>query len=279
MPFRSVLFTPATKLDRLAKALAAGPDRVVLDLEDGVAPSEKNNARQYLSDLSDRRFEGRADRLGVRINSLSTPDGVRDMSAMLDWPHWPAMLVLPKVETPIQIRQIIALAASRGSVPALLVALETARGIENAHEILRSAPAGTAVGYGSADHMAETGGDMSPASLAWARGRIVNAAAAAGLPAFDGVWLRLDDVDGLRDEARLVKSMGFAGKIAIHPDQIDPINAVFTPSDAEVETARDMLAAFEAAGGSAFSFRGKMIDAPVVARARRMIQVHGKEQT
>lgn len=190
---------------------------------------------------------------------------------MLDWPLWPDLLILPKVEAPIQIRQITELAASRGPVPTLLITVETALGVENAHDIAQAAPAGSAIGYGSADHMAETGGDMDAASLAWARGRIVNAAAAAGLPALDGVWLQYKDIEGLLNETRLVKSMGFSGKIAIHPDQIEPIHLVLSPTEAEIETALAMIAAYDKAGGGAFSFRGKMVDAPVLERARRII--------
>lgn len=253
------------------------PDWVALDLEDGVSLSEKKQSRERLTGFSQSGFDGQAHRLGIRINGLSTAEGIRDLAAMLDWPQWPKMLILPKVENPIQIRQITELAASRGPVPILLITLETALGVENAHEILRSAPAGSVVGYGSADHMAETGGDMSAVSLSWARGRIVNAAAAVGMPALDGVQLQFRDSEGLLTEARLVKSMGFSGKIAIHPDQIGPINSVFSPTDAEIEIAREMIAAFEKAGENAVSFRGKMIDAPVLARAYRMIGTHEKE--
>lgn len=255
------------------------PDRVALDLEDGVPLTEKNASRQKLKEYSERQFDGNGHRLGVRINALSTAAGIRDMASMLDWPLWPDLLILPKIESPIQIRQIVALAESRGPVPNLLITLETALGVENAPSIARAAPAGSVIGYGSADHMAETGGDMSAASLAWARGRIVNAAAAAGLPALDGVWLQFRDIEGLVAEARLVKSMGFAGKIAVHPGQIEPIHSVFSPSEAEVETAQAMIAAFEAAGGRAISFRGKMVDTPVLERARRIIQTQQRSKT
>lgn len=270
MSFRSILFTPATKLDRLSKAFSASPDWVAIDLEDGVPISEKDHSRQVLEDFSARNFDGHSHQLGIRINALSTPAGVKDMASMLDWPLWPDLLILPKVEAPIQIHQITELAASRGRVPTLVITVETALGIENAHDILRAAPAGSAVGYGSADHVAETGGDMGAASLAWARGRIVNAAAAVGLPALDGVWLQYNDTEGLLNETRLIKSMGFSGKIAIHPDQIEPIHSVLSPTEAEIETALAMIAAFDEAGGRAFSFHGKMVDAPVLERARRI---------
>jgi citrate lyase beta subunit len=174
------------------------------------------------------------------------------------------------------VAQIAALAAGRARN--LLLTLETAAGIARADEIARAATEGAVLGYGSADHMAEVGGTMSAPSLAHGRAVVLNAAAVAGIPAMDGVWLDFKDVDGLRDEANLVKSMGFAGKIAIHPDQIDPINKVFSPSEDEVATARALLAASDKAGGGAFSFKGKMVDAPVLARARRIMVMNGSER-
>ncbi len=278
MILRSLLFLPANRLDRLDKALASSADRVVLDLEDGVAPDAKGAARAALGDLAGGRLADLAGRMAVRINTLETPDGIRDMAAMLGWPVWPGMLVLPKVEHPAQIAQIKALAAACGWSPALLVTLETAAGIANAADIARAVPAGGAIAYGSADHMAETGGIMSAAALAHGRGQVVNAAAIARIPALDGVWLDYRDMPGLTAEAELARTMGFAGKIAIHPDQIAPINAVFTPDAKEIETARAMLDAAQRAGGGAFAFNGKMVDAPVLERARRVADMSRSEK-
>jgi len=273
MVYRSLLFTPANRLDRFEKAHGAGPDWVALDLEDGIGESEKNVCRQSLNDLSHAGFQDRAAVTAVRINAAGTPHGVRDLAAMLDWPTWPGMVILPKVNSSEQISDFWSLAQSCGQTPHLLITLETAIGVERAPEILRDAPASAVVGFGSADYMAEVGGDMTAPSLAWARGRILSAASLAGLPAMDGVRLDIKDSDGLIQEAAMVKSMGFAGKIAIHPAQIAPINSVFTPSAAETETARDMLAASDAAGGGAFAFQGKMVEGPVLARARRMLNI------
>lgn len=271
MPFRSLLFTPATRLDRFQKALDAAPDWVALDLEDGVGPGDKEAARSALTAFARDGLGGAADRVAVRINAPNRPEGIRDLAAMLDWPAWPGMVILPKVESAAQVALIAELAASRSPAPALLLTLETASGVANAAEVARAAPKGSALGYGSADHMAETGGAMTAASLAHGRAAVVNAAAAAGLPALDGVRLDYGDADGLAAEAKLAKSMGFAGKIAIHPDQIGPINAVFSPTGDEIASARSMLAAAKAAGGGAFAHEGKMVDAPVLARARRIL--------
>lgn len=279
MPFRSLLFTPATRLDRLSKALASGADWVTLDLEDGVGPGDKSGARQALGAFAASDLGNLTDRIAVRINTLGSPDGIRDMAAMLDWPDWPAMVMLPKVSAASEVAQIVALAASCGRAPVILATLETAAGIACADRIARALPKTAVIGYGSADHMAETGGEMSEASLAWARGKIVNAAALAGIPAMDGVWLDFRDPAGLEAEARLVRSMGFAGKIAIHPDQIAPINAVFSATATEVATARAMIAASDSAGGGAFSYNGKMVDAPVLARAHRIVDTSNRRKT
>ncbi len=268
---RSILFTPATQLDRLEKALAAEPDWVALDLEDGVGPADKETARAALTAFAESGMEDFADRLAVRINAPDTHNGIRDLAALLDWPLWPGVLILPKVEAAAQVRQIVRLFSNDRGRPRLLLSLETAAGIADAAAIARAAPEGALFGYGSADHMAETGGTMTEASLAYGRAQVINAAALAGCPALDGVWLDYKDLAGLRAEAELAKSLGFAGKIAIHPGQIATINQVFSPTQEEIGRAREMVAAAEAAGGGAFAFKGKMVDAPVLQRAKRTI--------
>ncbi len=272
MLLRSLLFLPAIRLERLEKALASGADMIVLDLEDGVGPEDRSAARRALDDLARSGMKAQADRIAVRINSLATADGIRDFAMMLEWSAWPAMLVVPKVEAAAEVRQVAALASAKGSPLALLLTLETAAGIASACDIAAAAPSGSVLGYGSADHMAETGGTMSEASLAFGRGQVVNAAATRRLSAVDGVWLDFRDTAGLASEAELVKSMGFSGKIAIHPDQVAPINSVFTPTPAEVTDAKALLDAVASAGNGAFAFNGKMVDTPVLARAKRIVE-------
>jgi (S)-citramalyl-CoA lyase len=271
---RSLIFTPASRLDRYAKARASGADWVIVDLEDGVAPTDKGTARAAVCDLLSDSDGAEVAGLGLRINPLTTTNGIRDMAALADCTTWPAMIVLPKVESAKEIRQIRSIAAEQGRAPVLLITLETALGVENAATILRECGEGIdkiAVAYGSADHSAETGSTMSAPALAWARGRIVNACGAVGVPALDGVCLDLKDDGALQAEADLVKAMGFAGKLAIHPAQIATINAAFTPTPQQIAQAHAMIAASEAAQGGAFSFNGKMVDAPVLAQAHRTI--------
>ncbi|MTH95581.1 CoA ester lyase [Roseibium sp. RKSG952] len=271
MRTRSLLFTPADKIERLSRARASGTDWMVLDLEDGVAPVRKAPARSAVHQNLVEASPSALGRLALRINTLRSPEGIRDVTMLLDTPVWPAMLVLPKIESPEEVLQIRTLADAQGKHPLLLVCLETAIGLERAGNIFRQAGPKILAGYGSADHMAEVGGSMSSQALAWGRGQVLNAAGSAGVPALDGVCLSLKDREAVMREARLALDMGFCGKLAIHPAQIDPINAVFTPASAEVERARAMVDASHDRGGGAFLFAGKMVDAPVLAHAQRVL--------
>lgn len=270
LTIRSLLFTPATKIAKLDRALDSGADWVVLDLEDGVGPADKPSARDALGALSAAGFAAAPDRIALRINSLCGIDGVHDLAAMAGWPSWPAMIVVPKVESGRELEQIAAIARHRGSTPALFATIESARGLERAADILAEAPLVAAIGYGSADHCAETGGTMDWDALLWARGRIVNAAATKGIPAVDGAWLDIRDADGLAAEAAAVARLGFAGKVAIHPGQVGIVNDAFTPSSDAAAEARAVLAASAQSGGGAFALDGRMIDAPVLRRAQRI---------
>ena len=270
MRTRSFLFCPANRPGRFSKAVAAGADWVVLDLEDGVPANERMMARQivcsYLSDTG-----GNASGFALRINSLATIDGILDAGMLIDMDVWPGMIVIPKIETSKELSQIQALAEAKGKAPALMATLESTRALADVRQILRDFQTVRVVAYGSGDHTAETGAAMTETGLAWGRGQIVNAAAEAGVPAVDGVCLDFRNDAALAREARLAREMGFAGKIAIHPGQVAGINDVFTPSPEEIDRARKMVAAFTAAGGGAFSFEGKMIDRPVLANARRIL--------
>ena len=275
MSHRSFLFTPPTRLDRLAKAQASGADWVILDLEDGVAPQSKDSVRDAIfkgpetSDLSN---------VAVRINALCTLAGLRDLAALVSSGRWPGMIVIPKVETRREVEQIHMIARESGKNPMLFVTLESASAVEHAPQILTGLGPNTLVAYGSADHTAETGSTMSQSALAWARGRIINACAMAELPAIDGVCLEFRDEEKLIAETEAVRDMGFSGKIAIHPAQIDPINTVMTPSAEAVARAQGMVAAAEQAAGGAFSFNGKMVDAPVLAQAHRTLAAYKETQ-
>ncbi|WP_310620768.1 HpcH/HpaI aldolase/citrate lyase family protein [Flexibacterium corallicola] len=272
MRFRSILFTPASRIDRLATARDSGADWVSLDLEDGVAQKNKSAARAAVQELLTVSSASSLQQLALRINTLSSPEGIADMTMLLGVSNWPSMLILPKVESAKEIAQLRALATSHSQDPLVLASLETAHGVEQAARILKGSGPRLLTAYGSADHMAETGGTMGKQALSWARGRIVNAASCARIPVLDGVCLALKDQKAVRKEATLARQIGFDGKIAIHPAQIKPIHHAFAPTAQEVGWAKQVIHAAHINGGTgAFVVGTQMVDAPVLAQARRIL--------
>ncbi|NKB50425.1 MAG: CoA ester lyase [Alphaproteobacteria bacterium] len=270
--YRSILFVPATRPERVPKAAATGADAVCVDLEDAVALSDKDSARSASWDQL-----GVLRSLGVqsilRINALTTRDGLHDMAALIDSPTAPDSLFVPKCDSAEEVHWIDSLLADRHQDMKILPIIETTIGLSNAAAIAGASPRVAGMGFGSADYSAEIGSDMGWDALAYGRGRIVAAAGQHGVAAIDGVWLDYRDDDGLRGEAERVETMGFSGKIAIHPQQVAVINQVFTPSDEAIASARRIVAAAEAAGGGVTTVDGQMIDYPVVQSARRVVAI------
>jgi (S)-citramalyl-CoA lyase len=271
-PYRSILFVPATRPDRVPKAAATGADAVSVDLEDAVAPADKADARAavweqlaVLSSLGVRSI--------LRINALTSPEGLRDVVALIESPTAPDGLFVPKCDSADEVRWIDSLLGDRHPDMEILPIVETTIGLDNVAAIAGASARVSAVGFGSADFSAEIGSDMGWDALAYARGRIAVAAGQHGVSAIDGVWLDYRDDDGLRAEAERVATMGFSGKIAIHPQQVSVINRVFTPTEEAIERAQRIVAAAEAAGGGVTTLDGQMIDEPVVQGARRIVAV------
>lgn len=268
--WRSLLFVPATRPDRFEKAAAAGADMVCIDLEDAVAPVDKETARETaLEYLSGTLPVG--PRWILRINSPRTELGMRDVLALLSGDAAPDALFVPKASSGEEMRWLDELLEAAGKDIELIPVVESAEGLDRVLEIVSAAPRIVAVGFGSADFAAELGSDMGVAALAYGRGRIAAAAGQAGVAAIDGIWADFNDDEGLRGDTELVRSMGFDGKIAIHPRQVAVINAGFAPSAAEVERAERIIAAAEAAGGGVATVDGEMIDGPVVAAAEQTL--------
>lgn len=268
--WRSLLFVPATRPDRFEKAAAAGADMVCIDLEDAVAPADKVTARETALDyLSGTLPDG--PRWILRINSPRSELGMRDMLALLAGDAAPHALFVPKASSGEEMRWLDELLDAAGKDIDLIPVVESAEGLDRVLEIVSAAPRITAVGFGSADFAAELGSDMGVAALAYGRGRIAAAAGQAGVAAIDGIWADFNDDAGLRGDTELVRSMGFDGKIAIHPRQVAVINEAFAPSAAEVERAERIIAAADAAGGGVATVDGEMIDGPVVAAAQQTL--------
>jgi citrate lyase subunit beta/citryl-CoA lyase len=253
------LFCPADRPERYARALdLAGV--VIIDLEDAVAPADKSAARDALVAAA---HELDPSRVLVRINSLSTPDGGADLAALDSTGLRTVML--PKV-------------ADAADVEALdgydVVALcESAGGIQAAPEIAAASNC-VAITWGGQDLAVDLGalatrdaqGRLLPVAV-HARTTIRYAAAAAGIPAYDTVWIDIDDLAGVAVEARSAADQGFTGKMVIHPRHVAPVREAFLPTDAQVAAAERIVAAAAAAGDGVVAVDGKMIDRPVVQQA------------
>jgi citrate lyase beta subunit len=252
--------------------LAAGADAVICDLEDAVVPAEKERARELVTQLL-RETPPSCARM-VRVNAADSPFFAGDVRA-LDGLALEA-LVLPKA-TPAAVE------ALGGEGPPILALVETAQGVRLAYETA-SQPRVFALALGAADLGAEVGLSPRPdgLELLYARSKVVIDSAAAGLrPPFDIVHLDVRDQEGLEAECLLARSLGFRGKLCIHPAQVEVVNRVFAPTREEVEWAQRVLAVHAeggAAGRGAVSLEGSMVDLPVVERARRLLAEAGKEE-
>jgi (S)-citramalyl-CoA lyase len=257
--YQSLLFVPGSRPERFEKALASGADLVVIDLEDAVGPADKESAREAaIAALGDPR-------IGIRINGLRTKQGLVDLLALAaaNVPY----IMMPMVEAAAEIEIAHAIL---GSGVGLLPLIETVKGVGAAHAVAAS-PGICGVMLGGADFAGELGVTMSWDALYAARSAIVMACAAARVPSVDVPWLDLDDLDGLAADVARVKAMGFTAKSAVHPKHIAVVHQVMRPTATEIAEAYEAEAAYAAAGQSAVRFNGKMLEAPVMARYRRIL--------
>jgi (S)-citramalyl-CoA lyase len=273
---RVLLFTPGNRPDRFAKAATTGADGLILDLEDAVSAAGKDDARATLVEHFRAGHRGLAPGqvCGLRVNNIHTAAGVRDLDALVTAGVAPDFILLPKVESAFEPRLYARLIAG---VP-LICTIESARGLEAAADIANADPRVRALAFGGVDLAADLRAEVAWEPLLWARGRIVQAAATAGIAAIDVPHVVIDDEAGLRGDAMRAKAMGYTAKLAIHPKQVPAILEVFTPTPAEIERARGILAACEAAGGNVVEYQGKMIDSPVVKAAQQLLARGGGQR-
>ena len=265
---RCLLFVPGSRPERFEKALAAGADAVCIDLEDAVLPDQKAEARRAIIDFL--AAKGNADvELIVRINSVNDEFGEHDLKAFATAADKPDSIMLPKTETAADVQK----AQDALDDQKLIALIESPRGILNAQAISTASDRLTALMFGGADYAAELRGEMSWEPLFYARCHLAVVAAAAHLDLIDVPYLDVKDENGLKAEVRRVKAMGFTCKSAIHPAQVAAINAIFSPTEKEIEKAREIIAAFDAASGGAVLMDGKFIDRPIVIAAERVVAI------
>ncbi len=286
-PLRTALFVPGDRPDRVDKAVATAADAVIIDLEDAVSPAKKKETRGVVRDKL-LELRGRERNLIVRVNSLE--------SGLLEGDLQEVMLenltciLLPKVESPDQVRKIESLlldaekeqGIGAGSIDLMLL-IESATGVQNVFEIISKKTDPNrllAVAFGAADYCLDIGIEITRDGneLLYPRSRIPVACRAAGIaPPLDTPFMiDLKDCDALRTDAIRAKQLGFQGKFCVHPDQIGTCNEVFSPTEEETLHADKVVQAFEEAeaqGVAAIQFEGKLVDAPVVERARRILKL------
>ncbi len=284
---RSCLSVPGSSPPMLAKARGLPADEVVIDLEDAVAASAKDEARAaVVSALAGGQLDGRT--VAVRVNGLDTPWCQQDIVALADGPAAGAVttLVVPKVQAPediVWVARLLDMIGAGARAIRLQALIETAAGLSQAGDIGQASPRLEALILGYADLRASLGRPASPEEppdrWSFAQEAVLVAARAAGLQAIDGPHLRVDDAAGLSEWAAHTRALGYDGKWAIHPSQLDALNATFSPTPEEIERARSVISALEMAeadaGRGAVMLEGEMIDEAlrkqalgVVARAR-----------
>ena len=273
---RSFIFTPGTRPELLSKAFESGADIVCLELEDGVAPDEKNKARQNVVKLLKSAPVRESCELVVRVNSLRTRFGLDDLVAFLDTPL-PLTIMLPKVESEDEVKIIDDLFLESNQQINLQVIIETNKGLEACFEIAQSSPNITALFFGGVDMAADLRCSGTWDSLLYARSKLVHAAAAANIDSLDVPFLDLNDENGLLEQATLAKELGFSGKGAIHPKQIPVINSIFTPSPEEIAYAVRVIEEFKKAESGLVVLDGKLIEKPVLREMERKLAFMNQE--
>lgn len=255
---RTLLFVPGDRAERFEKAAASGAHEIILDLEDAVAPAAKDAARGSVAE-----WLSKGGHAIVRINGADTAWYEADVAMLKSHPN--ATVMLPKAETASVARTVGALPGRR-----LIALVETVAGYMELREVAGSTGV-ERIAFGSVDFSGETGIIDEGEALTSVRTAIVMASCHAGLQApIDGVSLEFNDPSRMTEDALRSRQLGFGGKLCIHPKQVAAVNSAFMPSQAEREWAQRVLDAFDASGGAATAVDGKMIDKPVVERARRI---------
>lgn len=267
-PGRAWIITPGLRGDRFADAQKSGAAVAVVDIEDSVALADKQTART-VSEAFFTLPDPPCTR-GIRMNSLTTIDGIKDLVALAAYTDRPDLIVVPKVESPRDIELVAAALAADGYTPGIWALIESPRAFDTLPTIMRAPRLGGVI-FGSADYAASIRCGLGWDALHYARSALINAATAANIPAIDAPTWELDDPVVLRREAERAKELGFYGKGCIHPRHVKVINDVFTPSAEEIAQARAVVAAADASGGTVTTVNGQMRGTPFFDAARALV--------
>jgi citrate lyase subunit beta/citryl-CoA lyase len=284
---RSLLFVPGDSERKQARALSSAADALILDLEDSVAPDRLPFAREQVASFLSARPQGAAQQLWVRTNPLSSGKFLQDVTAVVG--AAPAGLVLPKVSQPSEVQEVhhylCALEVQLGlvlhSTKLIVVATETPRAVLTLADYSAAPERLAGLTWGAEDLSAALGASSkydADGTLAFtyqlARSMCLLAASAVAVQPIDTLYANFKDPGGLQTDSARARRDGFTGKIAIHPDQVDVINAAFMPSDAEIERARSIVEAFaRAPEAGVLSLDGEMLDRPHLLQAQRLLAI------
>ena len=270
---RSFIFVPGLRPEMYPKALKSGVDMVCVELEDGIAPKDKSEARRKALALFENPPADDGVELILRINSIRERFGIEDLNAILATKTPPPAIMMPKVRTPDEVILVDQLLNEAQHSTRIHVIIETNEGLEAAHDIASSSTRIDALFFGAIDMAPELRCENSWENLLYARSRAVHAAASAGLDIIDVPHLDLDDMEGMRAAAEKARALGFAGKGSIHPKQIPILNEVFTPSASKINRARRVIAEFEVADTGLVVIDGKLIEKPALREMYRILAV------
>ena len=273
---RSFIFTPGLKPEMFPKAISSGADMVCIELEDGIAIKDKDEARKNTFKALETLEVKSGVELVVRVNCQRTKFGLMDLEAVVSSKTNVKAIMLPKVKTPDEITFIDDMLTDCGIDTDLHVIMETNEALESIYDIAHASKRIVALYFGGVDMAAELRVPNEYKNLIYARSRLVHAGASVGVDVIDVPYLDLEDMDGMKKEAELVRDLGFTGKGSIHPKQINMLNEIFTPSKEEIIKAKKIVDQFNESDTGLVVIDGKLIEKPVLREMQRKILIADK---
>ena len=273
---RSFIFTPGLKPEMFPKAISSGADMVCIELEDGIAIKDKDEARKNTFKALETLEVKSGVELVVRVNCQRTKFGLMDLEAVVSSKTNVKAIMLPKVKTPDEITFIDDMLTDCNLNTDLHVIMETNEALESIYDIAHASKRIVALYFGGVDMAAELRVPNEYKNLIYARSRLVHAGASVGVDVIDVPYLDLEDMDGMKKEAELVRDLGFTGKGSIHPKQINMLNEIFTPSKEEIIKAKKIVDQFNESDTGLVVIDGKLIEKPVLREMQRKILIADK---
>ena len=273
---RSFIFTPGLKPEMFPKAIDSAADMVCIELEDGIAIKDKDQARKNTIDALKTLEVKSGVELVVRVNCQRTKFGLLDLEAFISSKLKVKSLMLPKVKTPEEVTCIDDLLTDCNLDTDLHVIMETNEALESIYDIAHSSKRIVALYFGGVDMAAELRVPNKFENLIYARSKLVHAGASVGVDVIDVPYLDLEDMNGMKKEAELVKNLGFTGKGSIHPKQINILNEIFTPTKEEIIKAKKIVDQFNDSNTGLVVIDGKLIEKPVLREMQRKILIADK---